>query len=203
MVDDARASAEAMTPAGPAWSIPLAGGRTEVPASIDGVRALLTGKRLDAFDTAVADTPAKHLLYVVLDHALPADADVLDPATVARLRSGDFTGVLDHDGAPVIPRDLPPNEGELVPPVWTVDEYNGEPPTEFPATIAGIRRILTGDKLTEFEQETGRIAAQDLAIALFRWSYPAEQQTMDAAVFDRLAAQDHASCGASRTESGS
>lgn len=189
--------------AGPVWSIPLAGGRVEIPSSIDSIRAHLTGKRLAAFDAAVADTPAKHLLYVLLDHSLPADAEDLDPATVARLRSGDFTGVLDDDGAPVIPSDPPPVDGELVPSVWTVDEYDGEPPTEFPSTIAGIRNGLAGEGLAEFAQEIGRTAAHHLALELFRWSYPAEQQAKDNHAFDRLAAQHDAPSTARQTRTGS
>ncbi|MFD7552198.1 hypothetical protein [Streptomyces sp. NPDC059816] len=203
MADSVREAAGAMLPAGPVWSIPLAGKRAEIPASIDGVRARLDGKRLAAFDAVVDQTPAKHLVYVLLEHVLPTGAENSDPASVARLRAGDFTGVLDQDNTPVTVLDPPPATGEAVPAVWTVDEYNGEPPTEFPATIAGIRRTLAGEKLAEFEQETGRVAGQDLATALFRWSYPAEQKALDTAAFDRLADQEHAACRSSRTEAGS
>jgi hypothetical protein len=196
MADSERESTGAMVTAGPVWSIPLAGERVEIPASISGVRARLSEQRLTDFDAAVGSTPAKLLLYILLEHALPADAESTDPAAVARLRAGDFSGVLDHDGAPVTPSDLPPGEGELVPSAWTVDEYDGEPPTRFPATIAGIRATLAGEKLAEFAQEIGRTAGQDLTVTLFRWSYPAEQQARDTAAFDRLAAEDHAPSGA-------
>ncbi|MFJ4774003.1 hypothetical protein ACIP88_33665 [Streptomyces uncialis] len=203
MADSAGEAAGAMLPAGPVWSVLLAGERVEIPASIDGVRARLDGQRLAAFDAAVDRTPAKHLVYVLLEHALAAGAESTDPAAVARLRSGDFSGVLDQDNDAVTVTDSPPAEGEFVPLVWTVDEYNGEPPAEFPATIAGIRRALAGEKLAEFAQEIGRTAGQDLVITLFRWSYPAEQQARDTAAFDRLAAQDHAPCGTRETGAGS
>ncbi|MFI1868850.1 hypothetical protein [Streptomyces jumonjinensis] len=194
MAERIRGTRTAVIRAGAVWSIPLAGRRAEIPATIDGVRALLTGQRLDGFDAAVADTPAKHIRYVPLEHALPADAASADPAAAARLRAGDFAGVLDHDGSPVTPFDPSPAEGEQAARVWRVDEYDGTVPTEFPATVAGIRAALQGQRRAEFVREIGRTAGQDLPVVLFRWSYPAEQRAKDEAASDRLAAEDHASC---------
>ncbi|MFI5616581.1 hypothetical protein [Streptomyces sp. NPDC051567] len=57
--------------AGPVWSIVLAGRRVEFPATIDTIRAGLSGERASAFDEAVDRTPAKHLLHLLVDFALP------------------------------------------------------------------------------------------------------------------------------------
>ncbi|MFJ4682745.1 hypothetical protein [Streptomyces sp. NPDC088789] len=71
-----------------------------------------------------------------------------------------------------------------------MDECNGEPPIEFPATIAGMQATLTGERPAEFAHEIGRTAGQDLTLALFRWPYPDEQRARDDAASDRLAAAE-------------
>lgn len=94
------------------WSIPLAQARVEVPSSVGGVRAALEPERAAEFDSVVAGTPAKHLVYVILDWALPPGAEEPDAVTVGRLRGGDLSGVRDGDGNPVAPTHPPLDEAE-------------------------------------------------------------------------------------------
>ncbi|MFI5616582.1 hypothetical protein [Streptomyces sp. NPDC051567] len=100
----------------------------------------------------------------------------------------------DLDGNPVDPGGPPPGTGgHEVAAMWSV-EHTGRPPVEFPATIDTIRAGLSGERLAEFRQETGRTPGHELAVLLFRWSYPPEELASDDEVFTRLASGDFTAC---------
>ncbi|MFE3017735.1 hypothetical protein [Streptomyces sp. NPDC059256] len=185
---------------GPVWSIPLAGGRVEVPSSIEGVRAVVESGRLAEFDAEIARTPAKHLVYVILGWALPAGAEDTDPEVVGRLRSGDFTGVLDGDGEPVTPTHPPLDEaaGEVAPPVWSTGFPVGS--KTFPATIEGIRAVLDDDKTAEFEAEIAGTPGHELTYTALRWGYPPEDLAEEDALIAELKAAEDAIAGSRGAE---
>ncbi|MFJ7420555.1 hypothetical protein ACIQXD_18385 [Streptomyces uncialis] len=175
--------------AGPVWSLPLAWGQVEVPASIGGVRAVLDEGRVAEFEAEIARTPAVDLVYAVLAWALPARAFTEDPATVARLRAGDFTGVLDGDGEPVTPTHPPHDDttGASRSPVFRTGFPLGS--VTHPATIQGIRAVLDSERLAGFEAETARTPAQDLVYVALRWGYPPEEKAADDAEIEQVKAE--------------
>ncbi|MFD8937660.1 hypothetical protein ACFV0R_20800 [Streptomyces sp. NPDC059578] len=160
----------------------------EVPSSIGGVRATLAPERAAEFDAVVARTPAKHLVYVILDWALPPGAAESDTATVRRLRSGDFSGVRDGDGTPVAPTHPPLNEaaGEIAPTVWSTGYPVGS--KTFPATIDGIREALDEGRRAEFEAEIVLTPGHELTYAVLRWGYPPEDLAEEDALVAELRA---------------
>ncbi|MFE7129580.1 hypothetical protein ACFVIM_01840 [Streptomyces sp. NPDC057638] len=174
---------------GPVWSLPLAWGRVEVPASIGGVRARLDEGRAAAFDAEIARTPAVDLVYAVLAWTLPARAATEDPATVARLKAGDFTGVRDGDGDPVTPTH-PPHDATSGTPRSSVFR-TGFPvgSVTHPATIEGIRAVLDGERLAAFETETAQAPAQDLVYVALRWGYPPEARAEDDRAIEQVKAE--------------
>ncbi|MFI6524385.1 hypothetical protein [Streptomyces uncialis] len=179
---------------GPVWSVPLDGGRIEIPSSIEGVRAALEARGLAEFDAEIARTPAKHLVYVILGWALPPDAEEADPEAVGRLKSGDFSGVLDENGEVVAPTHPPLDEaaGEVAPAVWSTGFPVGS--KTFPATIEGIRAALDTERLPEFEAEITGTPGHELTYAALRWGYPPEELAEeDALIADLKAAEKRSS----------
>ncbi|GGZ15221.1 hypothetical protein GCM10010387_04400 [Streptomyces inusitatus] len=173
----------------PVWSVPLAGRRIEIPSSLRGVRAALEEARAAEFDAEAMRTPGASLVYTVLDWALPGWAAAEDPAAVARLRAGDFTGVLDGDGRPVAPSHPPrdPVTGERPSATYKTGFPVGS--VTFPATIEGIRAELRGERLAEFERDIVGVPAQELVYATLRWGYPPERLAEEDALIDRLKAE--------------
>ncbi|MEU0685979.1 hypothetical protein [Streptomyces uncialis] len=179
---------------GPVWSVPLDGGRIEIPSSIEGVRAALEARELAEFDAEIARTPAKHLVYVILGWALPSEAEERNPEAVGRLKSGDFTGVLDENGAAVTPTHPPLDEaaGEVAPSVWSTGFPVGS--KTFPATIEGIRTALDTGRLAEFEAEIAGTPGHELTYTALRWGYPPEELAEeDALIADLKAAEKRSS----------
>ncbi|WP_405645350.1 hypothetical protein [Streptomyces uncialis] len=179
---------------GPVWSVPLDGGRIEIPSSIEGVRAALEARGLAEFDAEIARTPAKHLVYVILGWALPPDAEEADPEAVGRLKSGDFSGVLDENGEAVAPTHPPLDEaaGEVAPSVWSTGFPVGS--KTFPATIEGIRAALDTERLPEFEAEITGTPGHELTYAALRWGYPPEELAEeDALIADLKTAEKRSS----------
>ncbi|QDY76956.1 hypothetical protein [Streptomyces qinzhouensis] len=160
----------------------------EVPSSIAGVRAALEPDRAAEFDAVVARTPAKHLVYVILDWTLPRGAEKSDAVTVGRLRGGDFSGVRDGDGNPVTPTHPPLDETqeEPAPAVWSTGFPIGS--KTFPATIDGIRGALDQDRRAEFEAEITRTPGHELTYAALRWGYPPEDLAEEDALVAELRA---------------
>ncbi|MEU9606365.1 hypothetical protein [Streptomyces sp. NPDC048057] len=175
---------------GPVWSIPLEHGRVEVPSSIEGVRAGLEPEKAAEFDAAVARTSAKHLVYAVLDWALPPVAGAVDGPVVRRLRAGDFAGVVDGDGKPVAPSHPPLDEaaGESAPTVYSAGFPVGS--KTFPATIEDIRAALEEDRRAEFEAEIARTPGHELVYALLRWATPPEDLLAEDALIAELKAEE-------------
>ncbi|WP_187337563.1 MULTISPECIES: hypothetical protein [unclassified Streptomyces] len=176
---------------GPVWSVPLDGGRIEIPSSIEGVRAALDARELAEFEAEIARTPAKHLVYVILGWALPPDAEKVNPDAVGRLQSGDFSGVLDENGEAVTPTHPPLDEaaGEVAPSVWSTGFPLGS--KTFPATIGGIRAVLDTERLAEFEAEIAGTPGHELTYAALRWGYPPEELAEeDALIADLKAAEE-------------
>ncbi|MCS0636849.1 hypothetical protein NX801_14510 [Streptomyces sp. LP05-1] len=159
----------------------------EIPSSTGGVRAVLDGGKRAEFEAEVARTPAKHLVYVILDWALPAGGEAVETAVVERLRSGDFTGVLDENGEPVAPTHPPLEVGEVAPTVWSMGVPAGS--KTFPATIEGIRGVLDGERLVEFEAEIARTPGHELTCAALRWGYPPEELAGEDALVAELKAR--------------
>ncbi|WP_190121433.1 hypothetical protein [Streptomyces inusitatus] len=159
-----------------------------MPSSIGGVRAELEPEKAAEFDAVVARTPAKHLVYVILDWTLPPGAAESDATTVGRLRSGDFSGVRDGDGKPVAPTHPPLDEveGETAPTVWSTGFPVGA--KTFPATIEGIRQALDEDRRAEFEAEISRTPGHELTYAALRWGYPPEDLAEEDALVAELRA---------------
>ncbi|MFE7130933.1 hypothetical protein ACFVIM_08745 [Streptomyces sp. NPDC057638] len=173
------------TEAEPTWSIPLAAGRVTVPATIQGVRAALPPDRAEDFDAEVPRTPGPDLLYFLLDalveSVLTPVGTPQDREVIARLRTGDFAGVLDERHEPVhvgfAPRD--PEAGEPSP-QWTASTG------PFPATIEGIRATLAPDQRPAFDRDIATTPAQHLAHATVRWGYPAEDRAREDELIARL-----------------
>ncbi|MFI1825143.1 hypothetical protein ACH41E_01645 [Streptomyces sp. NPDC020412] len=152
------------------------------------MRETLKPERAAEFDAVVARTPAKHLVYVILDWALPPDAEESDAATVGRLRSGDFSGVRDGGGEPVAPTHPPLDEaeGEVAPAVWSTGFPMGS--KTFPATIEGIRDALDEDRRAEFDVEIVRTPGHELTYAALRWGYPPDDLAEEDALIAELRA---------------
>ncbi|MGW1767320.1 hypothetical protein ACWCQL_25060 [Streptomyces sp. NPDC002073] len=75
------------------WTTYVHGERTEIPATIDGIRAALPAGRQAAFDAEIGSTPADELRLVLLGWALEATgAGTEDAEIVARLRRGETVG---------------------------------------------------------------------------------------------------------------
>ncbi|MBW1601414.1 hypothetical protein JJV70_04690 [Streptomyces sp. JJ66] len=69
-----------------------------VPATIAGVRAILSDADRAAFDAEIETTPAIQLPATLIRWALPPEAIRADDEAVARLRAGDFSGCVSLDG---------------------------------------------------------------------------------------------------------
>ncbi|GAA2254007.1 hypothetical protein GCM10010232_48650 [Streptomyces amakusaensis] len=150
----------------PFWSLPLAGGSVRVPSAPAGIRARLSPEGLSAFEDRLARTPGQHLVFVVLEAAVPPAARQQDPDTVARLLDGDFTGVTDETGEQV---HLPDIEGDS--PVWFIP-YTGQGTVEVPATIAGVHARLEGDRRAEFDAEVASTPAHLLHFTILQYATP-------------------------------
>lgn len=74
------------------WTTTIDGQPVEIPATIDGIRAVLPEKDLEAYDAEIRQTPAQDLHRVLARWALPPEAEAEDDDLVARLKAGDFTG---------------------------------------------------------------------------------------------------------------
>lgn len=74
-------------------------GRTELPATIDGIRAALPDSERDQFDTEVGKAPASDLPRLLAHWALRTDplavADM--EQQYARLAAGDFSGCVPQE----------------------------------------------------------------------------------------------------------
>ncbi|MFI5620997.1 hypothetical protein [Streptomyces sp. NPDC051567] len=160
----------------------------EIPSSVGGVRATLDGEALAEFEAELARTPAKLLVYVILAGALPPGAESADGVTVARLRGGDFTGVLDEDGKPVSPTHPPLAAGEVASPVWFMGFSIGS--KTFPATLDGVRAVLDTGKLAEFEADIAATPGHELVYAALRWGYPPEDLAEEDALIAELKAAE-------------
>ncbi|MGV9311260.1 hypothetical protein ACWDR0_03585 [Streptomyces sp. NPDC003691] len=73
----------------------MTGGTVQVPATIRGVREALPGELRARFTAEIEATPADRLGVVLARWAMsiPTAHDEAEEALVARLRSGDFSGV--------------------------------------------------------------------------------------------------------------
>ncbi|MFH9871598.1 hypothetical protein ACH4NT_36675 [Streptomyces lydicus] len=76
------------------WTTHIDGQLVEIPATIEGIRAVLVeaGADVEAYDAEVRQTPAQDLHRVLARWALPEEAAAEDDAIVAQLRAGDFSG---------------------------------------------------------------------------------------------------------------
>ncbi|MER6913895.1 hypothetical protein ABT354_19670 [Streptomyces sp. NPDC000594] len=164
----------------PFWSLPLAGGPVRVPPTPDGVRARLSPDERTAFEDRLARTPGQHLVFVVLDAAVPPAARQQDPDTLARLLGGDFTGVTDETGQQV---HLPDIEGDS--PVWFIP-YTGQGTVEIPATIAGVHARLDDGRRAEFDTEVGATPAHLLHFTILQYATPDEVTAETDAVVAQL-----------------
>lgn len=74
-------------------------GRTELPATIDGIRAALPADERDQFDTEVGKARASDLPRLLAHWALRTDPQAMDDmeATFARLAAGDLTGCVPQE----------------------------------------------------------------------------------------------------------
>ncbi|MFI1890315.1 hypothetical protein [Streptomyces jumonjinensis] len=159
-----------------------------MPSSIEGVRTGLDAEKRREFEAEIARTPAKHLVYVILDWAVPSEVSAQDAAVIERLKAGDFVGVLDEDGKSVSPTHPPLDAAadETAPTVWSMGVPVGS--KTFPATIDGIRGVLDGEKLAEFEAEIAWTPGHELTYAALRWGYPPEELAEEDALVARLKA---------------
>ncbi|PJN38689.1 hypothetical protein CG747_21580 [Streptomyces sp. CB02959] len=80
------------------WTTVVDGELVEIPATIDGIHAVLPEVDRAAFEAEVRRTPAQDLHRVLARWALPAAAEREDDAILARLKAGDFTGCVPQDG---------------------------------------------------------------------------------------------------------
>ncbi|MEV7420393.1 hypothetical protein [Streptomyces sp. NPDC089919] len=75
------------------WTTHVGGERTELPATIDGIRATLPENQRATFDAEIGATPADELHLVLVGWALSAtEAAAEDDAVLARLRAGETVG---------------------------------------------------------------------------------------------------------------
>ncbi|MEU9237144.1 hypothetical protein [Streptomyces subrutilus] len=75
------------------WSTHVHGERTELPATIDGIRAALPAEQRDVFDAEVGQTPAEDLHLVLVGWSLSTtQAAEEDAEILARLRRGETVG---------------------------------------------------------------------------------------------------------------
>ncbi|TLQ39009.1 hypothetical protein [Streptomyces marianii] len=79
------------------WTTHIRGERVEIPATIEGIRAVLDEADVEAFDAEVESTPAQDLHRVLARWALPAEATQEDDELLARLKAGDFSGCIPQD----------------------------------------------------------------------------------------------------------
>ncbi|MER7046336.1 hypothetical protein [Streptomyces jumonjinensis] len=75
-----------------------------LPNTLAEIRAALPEERRGEFDQVIGDTPLELVRMVaIMEFALPEDAQREDAEIVARIDSGDWTGVTFEDGTPVVP----------------------------------------------------------------------------------------------------
>ncbi|MFD4834108.1 hypothetical protein ACFWPV_30350 [Streptomyces uncialis] len=80
------------------------GRRVLLPNTLAEIRAALPEGRQAEFDRVIGTTPLEQVRQVaIMDFALPDDAQDEDAEIVARIDSGDWTGVVHEDGTPVTP----------------------------------------------------------------------------------------------------
>lgn len=79
------------------WRTHIDGREVEIPATIEGIRAIVPEGDVEKYDAQVRHTPAQDLHKVLARWALPQEAADEDDAVVARLRSGDFSGCVPQD----------------------------------------------------------------------------------------------------------
>ncbi|MFJ4773997.1 hypothetical protein ACIP88_33630 [Streptomyces uncialis] len=164
----------------PVWNVPLTGGTLQIPSTPGGVRAQLDPDQLSAFEHKLARTPGQHLALVVLEAAIPDDARTRDPDGVARLMSGDFTGVTDESGEQI---HLPDIGGDAT--VWVMP-YTGQGTIEIPATIGGVRARLDDARRAEFDAEVATTPAHLLHFTILHWATPDEVAAETDAVVAQL-----------------
>ncbi|MFI5987404.1 hypothetical protein ACIBEA_41875 [Streptomyces sp. NPDC051555] len=75
------------------WTTHVHGVHTEVPATIDSIRAALPAEQHAAFDAEIGSTPAEELHLVLVGWALTTTAAAVeDQEVLARLRRGETVG---------------------------------------------------------------------------------------------------------------